>query len=45
LHAPAYRLDRFLRTMAARAALVQRPLVHAVSRVDNWRTLGEAEAW
>lgn len=39
LHAPVYRLDRFLRAMAVRAAQAQRPLVHAVSRVDNWRRL------
>ncbi|MGE8691360.1 MAG: hypothetical protein ACN6PJ_29730 [Achromobacter sp.] len=44
LNAPAYRLDRVLRALAAEAAKVQRPLVHAVSRVDNWRTLGEIEA-
>lgn len=44
LHAPTYRLDRFLLAVAARAARVQKPLVHAVSRVDNWRTHVEADA-
>jgi hypothetical protein len=39
LHARVYRLDRWMRAAAARAAQVQRPLVHAVSRVDNWRRL------
>lgn len=39
LHAEPYRLDRWLRAAAARAAQVQRPLVHAVSAVDNWRRL------
>ncbi|MCY1197237.1 hypothetical protein D9M72_85990 [compost metagenome] len=44
LNARAYRLDRFLLAVAARAARAQKPLVHAVSRVDNWRTLGEVDA-
>ncbi|SIT25347.1 hypothetical protein [Achromobacter sp. MFA1 R4] len=39
LHAEPYRLDRWLRAAAARAAQAQRPLVHAVSTVDNWRRL------
>lgn len=39
LHAAPYRLDRWLRYAAARAAQVQCPLVHAVSAVDNWRRL------
>lgn len=39
LHAEPYRLDRWLRYAAARAAQVQCPLVHAVSAVDNWRRL------
>ncbi|HCW17733.1 hypothetical protein [Achromobacter sp.] len=44
LNAPVYRLDRWMRAAAARAAQVQRPLVHAVSRIENWRTLGGTEA-
>lgn len=44
LNAPAYRLDRFLRGTCGHVAQAQRPLVHAVSRVDNWRTLGGIEA-
>lgn len=44
LNAPAYRLDRWMRAVAARAAQAQRPLVHAVSRIENWRMLGGTEA-
>lgn len=44
LNAPAYRPDRWVRAAAARAAQAQRPLVHAVSRIENWRTLGGTEA-
>lgn len=35
LHAPVYTPDRWIRAAAARAAQAQRPLVHAVSRVEN----------
>ncbi|SEI78547.1 hypothetical protein [Achromobacter sp. NFACC18-2] len=35
LHAPEYQPDRWIRAAAARAAQAQRPLVHAVSRIEN----------
>lgn len=35
LHAPEYRPDRWLRAAAERAAMAQRPLVHAVSRIPG----------
>jgi hypothetical protein len=41
LRAPAYHMDRAMLAQAARAARSQDPLVHAVSKVDNWRTLGD----
>ncbi|TRM53291.1 hypothetical protein YH64_009335 [Achromobacter sp. LC458] len=40
LNARDYRLDRWMRVVAERAAQAQRPLVHAVSRIDNWRLMG-----
>lgn len=41
LRAPVYTPDRWIRAAAARAAQAQRPLMHAVSRVEN---RGGAEA-
>lgn len=35
LRAPVYTPDRWIRAAAARAAQAQRPLVHAVSRIEN----------